>query len=466
MDCGGDCNACATCDDGIQNGNETGVDCGGDCNACATCDDGIQNGNETGVDCGGDCQPCNTGCNGTEVNLSITLDNYPQETSWTITDADGTTVGSGDSYGGQPSGSSVGDDLCLPDGCYTFTINDSYGDGICCAYGNGSYSLTDAAGNVLASGGSFGTTESTDFCLNDAPPAPTCNDGIQNGNETGVDCGGDCQPCNTGCADVNIDSEDFNVWGIWNDGGSDCRRSSNDAQYANSGNLCVRLRDNSGAASAMTTDNLNLTGFEEVTIDFNFLPVGMENGEDLWLRVSTDGGASYTTVATWARGTDFNNNQRQFESVTMTGNFTSNTRFRLQCDASVNNDRVYVDDVVLTGCTNGGTRTGGETETAEDTVIDESFRNEADLTPAVMKLNAFPNPTSEVLNVTYDVSKTADVEMIVTDLTGKVVSRTVAAGVEGTQTVRLRVSDFHPGIYMLQVISEDSRLMKKFVVVR
>lgn len=26
---------------------------------------------------------------------------------------------------------------------------------------------------------------------------PTCSDGIQNGNETGVDCGGDCAPCAT-----------------------------------------------------------------------------------------------------------------------------------------------------------------------------------------------------------------------------------------------------------------------------
>jgi hypothetical protein len=24
---------------------------------------------------------------------------------------------------------------------------------------------------------------------------PTCTDGIQNGNETGIDCGGDCDPC-------------------------------------------------------------------------------------------------------------------------------------------------------------------------------------------------------------------------------------------------------------------------------
>ncbi|MEM9850187.1 MAG: T9SS type A sorting domain-containing protein, partial [Bacteroidota bacterium] len=51
-----------TCDDGIQNGLETGVDCGGpDCPPCMepTCDDGIQNGLETGVDCGGpDCPPC------------------------------------------------------------------------------------------------------------------------------------------------------------------------------------------------------------------------------------------------------------------------------------------------------------------------------------------------------------------------------------------------------------------------
>ncbi|WP_299276881.1 T9SS type A sorting domain-containing protein [uncultured Psychroserpens sp.] len=50
-----------TCDDGIQNGDETGVDCGGaSCPTCPeTCDDGIQNQDETGVDCGGaSCPAC------------------------------------------------------------------------------------------------------------------------------------------------------------------------------------------------------------------------------------------------------------------------------------------------------------------------------------------------------------------------------------------------------------------------
>ena len=45
----------ATCDDQLQNGDETGVDCGGtQCTPCVpSCVDGQRNGDETGVDCGG-----------------------------------------------------------------------------------------------------------------------------------------------------------------------------------------------------------------------------------------------------------------------------------------------------------------------------------------------------------------------------------------------------------------------------
>lgn len=70
VDCGGSCDACPACDDGKQNGDETGVDCGGtSCSACPTCDDGVMNGDETGVDCGGSCG--NT-CDG-EITLGSTV---------------------------------------------------------------------------------------------------------------------------------------------------------------------------------------------------------------------------------------------------------------------------------------------------------------------------------------------------------------------------------------------------------
>lgn len=104
------------------------------------------------------------GC--TDVTLTLTLDNYPAETTWSIVDDLGSTVMSGGPYTNGDKNDTKIDTSCLDDGCYTFTINDSYGDGICCSYGNGSYALEDANSNLLASGGSFTSTQSTNFCLN------------------------------------------------------------------------------------------------------------------------------------------------------------------------------------------------------------------------------------------------------------------------------------------------------------
>jgi hypothetical protein len=74
--------ASPTCDDFVQNGDETAVDCGGACPPCPTgpectvgtdcasgvcdagacaparCDDGLKNGSESDVDCGRGCLPC------------------------------------------------------------------------------------------------------------------------------------------------------------------------------------------------------------------------------------------------------------------------------------------------------------------------------------------------------------------------------------------------------------------------
>ncbi|MCR9102804.1 MAG: T9SS type A sorting domain-containing protein, partial [bacterium] len=162
-----------TCDDGIQNGDETGVDCGGSCEPCVTpptCDDGIQNGDEEGVDCGGSsCAPCQVTCE--NFQLSLTFDDFAAETSWQLTDLDGTLIDSDGGFGSANDFTTNVEDFCLDPGCYEFTIFDSFGDGICCSFGNGSYSLTDSDGNVLGSGGDFGSEETTFFCTD---PGPDC----------------------------------------------------------------------------------------------------------------------------------------------------------------------------------------------------------------------------------------------------------------------------------------------------
>ena len=100
-----------------------------------------------------------------DVTLTIKLDNYPEETSWAIKSASGTTVASGGTYGSQSDGSTLTETACLPAGCYEFIIYDSYGDGICCSYGNGNYNLSEDGAGTLASGASFGSSESTSFCV-------------------------------------------------------------------------------------------------------------------------------------------------------------------------------------------------------------------------------------------------------------------------------------------------------------
>ncbi|BAO55370.1 endonuclease [Nonlabens marinus] len=100
------------------------------------------------------------------INMRITFDNYPEETSWEIRNSNNQLATSGNNYGSFTPGSTINISKTLSDGCYTLIFKDAYGDGICCAYGNGSYTLTDTTNNtILASGGSFGASESTLFCL-------------------------------------------------------------------------------------------------------------------------------------------------------------------------------------------------------------------------------------------------------------------------------------------------------------
>lgn len=114
-------------------------------------------------------------CTDNQVIVNITTDNYGSETSWSITDNGGSTVASGSGYS---NNTTYNIEECLPDGCYTFTISDSYGDGICCQYGSGSYSVAGPDGSI-ASGGQFTFSEATDFCFGGGsgdiqpPSAPT-----------------------------------------------------------------------------------------------------------------------------------------------------------------------------------------------------------------------------------------------------------------------------------------------------
>lgn len=115
--------------------------------------DGDAPGDGSGTGGGG--STCTTG------EMSLTTDTYGSETSWSLVDGAAATVASGSGYAANTSYTVP---VCLDDGSYTLIVDDSYGDGMCCSHGNGGYALT-VGGTVVASGGSFSSSDSTSFTV-------------------------------------------------------------------------------------------------------------------------------------------------------------------------------------------------------------------------------------------------------------------------------------------------------------
>jgi len=102
----------------------------------------------------------------TKVTLELTLDFYPNETSWILSDMDGVQIASGDGYSDRNE--TIIEEFCLDsEQCYAFIISDSFGDGLTSNDGpDGSYTIYDENGVVLASimEPNFGSVEFTEFC--------------------------------------------------------------------------------------------------------------------------------------------------------------------------------------------------------------------------------------------------------------------------------------------------------------
>jgi hypothetical protein len=219
VDCGGPCAPCASgaacesgadcasgacsagrcaepgCSDGVLNQDESSADCGGaicprcavgaacrsdsDCDtgafcspaarACAaqSCQNGLRDGGETGVDCGGGCPGCAPGvacAAATDCASGVCSDGACAEPS--CSDA----ARNGDETGVDCGGSCDG---CAP--------------GVACS------EPADCQSAVCEGAGCAG---GLDLCCQ----APACEDGVKNGTESAIDCGGGCGGCALGTA--------------------------------------------------------------------------------------------------------------------------------------------------------------------------------------------------------------------------------------------------------------------------
>ncbi|MFP2997826.1 reprolysin-like metallopeptidase [Spongiivirga sp. MCCC 1A20706] len=237
----------------------------------------------------------------------------------------------------------------------------------------------------------------------------------------------------------------------WIDGGSDCARYAGSRSFE--GTYSIRLRDNSGVASSMTSPGFNLAPYQQIEFKFYFYANSMENGEDFWLLY--DDGSGFTTVATYARGTDFENGIFYEATVNLNAgqvNLTNGGRFRLQCDATANGDQVYIDQVTITGI-NGASSRGY----AQDTINFISRLDEnANLEDFEAGFNVYPNPVKgNELFVTLPDSATGQYRIM------NLIGQTVKSGT--TKSTAINVSKLRSGVYIIEVNDGEELIRKKLV---
>lgn len=81
------------------------------------------------------------------------------------------------------------------------------------------------------------------------------------------------------------------------------------------------------------------------------------------------------------------------------------------------------------------------------------------------KLNLYPNPTSNIIFVKFDLLHNSEIKLFVSDQLGReVINQSENKGFIGENILPLNISILQPGIYMVHVLTESSQLVSKMIV--
>jgi subtilisin family serine protease len=354
-------------------------------------------------------------CVESNISFNLLTDNYGSETTWSLTDANGTQLYSGSGYNNNQT---YNFNWTLADGNYTFTINDSYGDGMCCSYGQGSYDLSDGT-VTIKSGGSFASVETTDFCVSSSGS------------------GGGSDPCPI----VDLSAVTVNSYGGSQDNGTSSINTSSDYVFISN--------------NAWKSIDYNYTVTANTIIEFDF--GSTSQGEIHGIGFDNNNGISsnYTFrlygTQNWGIGDfdDYASSAGSWKSYAIpVGQFYTGTFDRLffVCDDDANSGgNSYFSNIKIY-----------EGSCASSNYMPSLFNNfegiygdEGEEEMETSAIVLYPNPAYDKLNIQVENTEKWS-EIIIIDATG----RLVWTGVFSNRS-QIDVSGFSPGMYNVTLYRKD-----------
>ena len=254
---------------------------------------------------------------------------------------------------------------------------------------------------------------------------------------------------------ITFDNFDAGM-GNYTDGGGDMSRTR---AYAHSGRYSADIQDNSGVASSFYhTAGWNVTSYNTLQVDFWFYATSMESGEDFWVQYYN--GSAWQTVATYASGTNFTNGSFYHMVVTIprsTYAFPTTAKVRFMCDASDNNDDVYIDDIEFRGTTSViGSSDGPFTA-----------QKAPDIPSAFSLAQNYPNPFNPSTTISFSLTEPSRVRLDVFNVTGARVATLVDREMTaGEHSVAFNARGLSSGVYFYRLQAGDKTQMKKMILLR
>jgi len=246
---------------------------------------------------------------------------------------------------------------------------------------------------------------------------------------------------------TEIAFDDFeNGWGIWNDGGNDCK-IVNKARFARSGSKTVRLR-NSSSSSIVTSDVLDLSSYTKIKLSFGFVCRNLDSNLGFSLAKSEDGGNTFEFVDFWYNISHFYNKSLYTDFVELYGPFSSNVVFKFELGGFGGNaDKVHLDDIRILACANG----------TQPRLAGLSIENTNEVKQTIEAVNIYPNPAKDFINLKYDLLNEGEIFVTITSLNGNNVFQQSEFRNAGMQQERIRIEDLSKGIYIVTLYNKESK---------
>jgi bacillolysin len=234
----------------------------------------------------------------------------------------------------------------------------------------------------------------------------------------------------------------------------DCARYTG-GTYASGGVASIDIQHNESTASSfyMTNGvNVNTPGYVQIDVYFEFIAVGMATNKDF--KVQYYNGTTWYSVATYVTPANFTNGifyAANFSILESNYVFPSNMKIRFMCNGSNNSNDVYIDNVRITATTQANPNNyiiplAGPQGGFDSQAFDENS-----------KINLFPNPAHDELNVRITGNKLA--ELFIYDMQGIVVHHEIMTN----ENQLIGIDKLRTGVYLVFIITQEDNYKTKFI---